>query len=136
MPEALAQERRFAATNPGYIPGAQPCVYVGVTGLSLEERLQEPPCGHHVARIVMKYGKRLLAALYALFNQMPHDLAAAMEGELARQLRQQGRWNSRDTIRHWQRVVLRVARRVAWQRGSLRASCGGRGSGGCQAAQI
>jgi hypothetical protein len=39
---------------------------------------------------VRKYGQRLLPELYKNFKPMPYALAAVMEVELARQLREQG----------------------------------------------
>ena len=35
-------EPRFRKNNPGYIEG-KPCVYVGMTGLSPDERFDKPP---------------------------------------------------------------------------------------------
>lgn len=89
-PEVFVAETKFAEANPGYVPGAPPCVYVGMTGLTPEERLREHQRGSHSARFVKRYGMRLLPALYAHFNPLPYDLAAALEPELARQLREQG----------------------------------------------
>jgi hypothetical protein len=88
--QVFSWERKFLEANLGYIPGAKPCVYVGMTGLTPEERLQDHRSGNHSARFVKKYGVRLLPELYKHFNPMPYELAAVMEGELARQLREQG----------------------------------------------
>ena len=68
----------------------KPCVYVGMTGLTPEERLREHRNGNHSARFVKKYGMRLLPELFKHFNPMPYELASAMEVELARQLRERG----------------------------------------------
>jgi hypothetical protein len=46
--------------------------------------------GEHAARIVQKYGRRLLPDLYQHFNPLPYELAQQMEPELARQLRAGG----------------------------------------------
>jgi predicted GIY-YIG superfamily endonuclease len=89
-PEVCSRERAFLEANPGYLPGAKPCVYVGMTGLTAEQRLREHRNGNHSARFVKRYGLRLLPGLYNHFNPMPYDLAAVMEVELARQLRDQG----------------------------------------------
>lgn len=83
-------ERQFFEANLGHIPGGKPCVYVGMTGLSPDARLQEHRRGNHSARFVKKYGLRLLPELYKHFNPMPYELATVMEVELARQLREQG----------------------------------------------
>jgi len=89
-PQVFSWEHKFLEANLGYIPGLKPCVYVGMTGLAPEERLQEHRNGNHAARFVKKYGVRLLPELYRCFNPMPYDLATLMEAELARQLQEQG----------------------------------------------
>ena len=61
-----------------------------MAGLTPEERLREHRNGKHSARSVKRYGMRLLPELYKHFNPMPYELAAVMEIELARQLRDQG----------------------------------------------
>ncbi len=88
-PEIFEKERRFFEANPQWLPGKL-CVYVGMTGLSPEERLRKHMRGEKDAWFVHKYGQRLLPDLYRHFNPMPYDLARVMEPELARQLREQG----------------------------------------------
>jgi hypothetical protein len=83
------KERRFFEANPQWLPEKQ-CVYVGMTGLSPEERFQKHLRGEKDAWFVHKYGLRLLPELYRQFNPMPYDLASVMEPELARQLRSDG----------------------------------------------
>jgi hypothetical protein len=75
--------------NPGSDP-AKPCVYVGMTGLPPEERFQNHKNGVKAARIVERYGVRLLPELYECFNPMPFAAAVEMERELAADLRAQG----------------------------------------------
>jgi hypothetical protein len=87
--EIFVRERRFSEKNLHWLPGKS-CVYVGMTGLSPEERFQKHLRGEKDAWFVQKYGQRLLPALYRHFNPMPYDLARVMEPELARQLREQG----------------------------------------------
>jgi len=89
-PQIFSVEHKFLEANRGYMPGAKACVYVGMTGLTPEERLREHRNGNHSARFVKKYGTRLLPELYKHFNPMPYELASVMEVELARQLREQG----------------------------------------------
>jgi len=89
-PDVFALEAKFSEANPGYVPGARPCAYVGMTGLTPEERFQAHQRGNHSARFVKRYGLRLLPDLYKHLNPMPYALAAAMEIELATQLREQG----------------------------------------------
>jgi len=88
-PTIFEKERRFFEANPHWLP-EKLCVYVGMTGLSPEERFKKHLRGEKDAWFVHKYGQRLLPELYKHFNPMPYELAAVMEVELARQLREQG----------------------------------------------
>jgi hypothetical protein len=81
--------REVRAENPRVDP-AKPCVYVGMTGLSPEERFQNHKRGLKAARVVQRYGLRLLPELYEVFNPMPFEAALEMERELAEDLRAQG----------------------------------------------
>ena len=83
---SLAELRR---TNPARDP-AKPCVYVGMTGLSPEERFANHKNGIKAAKVVQKHGVRLLPQLFELFNPMPFEAAVAMEQDLAEDLRRQG----------------------------------------------
>ena len=64
--------------------------YVGMTGLSPEERFQNHKRGLKAARVVQLYGLRLMPELYEVFNPMPFEAALEMERELAEDLRAQG----------------------------------------------
>lgn len=75
--------------NPKRDP-ARPCVYVGMTGLSVEQRFQNHKDGYKAARVVQKHGIRLLPELFAHLNPMPFEAAAQMEKDLAEDLRAQG----------------------------------------------
>ncbi len=81
--------REVRAANPDRDP-AKPCVYVGMTGLTPEERFENHKHGVKAARVVQLFGLRLLPELYAVFNPMPFDAAIAMERDLAEDLRAQG----------------------------------------------
>jgi hypothetical protein len=83
-------ECTFVELNLGYVPGVKPRVYVGMTGLTPEERFQKHLRGEKDAWFAHKYGQRLLPDLYRHFNPLPYDLACVMEPDLARQLREQG----------------------------------------------
>lgn len=65
---------RFIRSNPGYIPG-KPCVYVGMTSLDSDVRLDKHKAGIQVNRYVQQYGLRLLPELYALYNPLTYDEA-------------------------------------------------------------
>lgn len=82
-------EKRFFEANLHWIPGKL-CVYVGLTGLTPEERFRAHQRGEHAARFVKKYGRLLRPELYQRFNPLPYELAQQMEPELARQLRGDG----------------------------------------------
>ena len=85
----VLEEARFRRANPGYDP-AKPCVYVGMTGLTPEERFAKHKQGIKANRFVMRYGVRLLPELYAYANPMPYEAARDMEVELAIGLREEG----------------------------------------------
>jgi hypothetical protein len=87
-PEA-AQDSKVLAANPGR-NARMPCVYVGMTGLTPEARFANHKNGIKAARVVQRYGLRLWPELYEWLNPMPFDAAAAMEQDLAEDLRRQG----------------------------------------------
>ena len=64
--------------------------YVGMTGLSPEQRFENHKLGVKAARIVRKCGERLVPKLYAHLNPMPYAKAKAMEVMLADSLRKRG----------------------------------------------
>jgi hypothetical protein len=86
---AVLNDRRFRKANPGYT-GRKPCVYVGMTARTPEERFDQHMRGYKSARLVRKHGLRLKPRLYASLNPMTHDEAKAMEIEKARRLRARG----------------------------------------------
>jgi hypothetical protein len=87
-PEVL-QEARFRRANPDY-DATKPCVYVGMTGLTPEQRFHKHKSGVKANRFVQRYGMRLLPHLYAYCNPMPYSGAREMEIELAIGLREEG----------------------------------------------
>lgn len=84
-----ARLRDVRAANPGPKKG-KTCLYVGMTGLTPEERFQNHKAGIKASRVVQLFGLRLLPELYDVFNPMPFDAAVLMERELAEDLRAQG----------------------------------------------
>jgi hypothetical protein len=64
--------------------------YVGMTGLTPEERFVNHKKGLKAARVVRKYGERLVPKLYAHLNPMPYARAREMEALLADSLRKRG----------------------------------------------
>ena len=82
---AAGRLRAVRAANPRRDP-KKPCVYVGMTGLTPEERLANHKAGTKAASVVKRYGIRLLPELYAHLNPMPFEAAAQMEQDLAEDL--------------------------------------------------
>jgi predicted GIY-YIG superfamily endonuclease len=64
--------------------------YVGMTGLTPEQRFQNHKQGIKSAGIVRRFGERLVPRLYAHLNPMPYARAAEMESLLAESLRKRG----------------------------------------------
>jgi predicted GIY-YIG superfamily endonuclease len=64
--------------------------YVGMTGLSPEQRFQNHKNGVKSARVVTRCGERLVPRLYAHLNPMPFKKAQRMEVALAESLRKRG----------------------------------------------
>ena len=64
--------------------------YVGMTGLSPEQRFDNHKQGIKAARVVRKHGVRLVPRLYAHLNPMPYSKAKDMEVWLAESLRKRG----------------------------------------------
>ena len=65
-------------------------MYVGMTGLTPEERFENHKAGIKYAWVVKHYGIRLLPELYAHLNPMPFEAAVQMEMDLAEDLRRAG----------------------------------------------
>ncbi len=82
-------EARFRSANPRY-DGFAPCVYVGMTGLSPDQRFARHKAGIKSNRYVQRYGLRLRPDLYACFNPMPFEAAQEMERDLAEEFRERG----------------------------------------------
>lgn len=64
--------------------------YVGMTGLTPEQRFENHRQGIKAARIVKRCGERLVPRLYAHLNPMPYAKAVDMEVLLADSLRKRG----------------------------------------------
>lgn len=86
---AAGKLRKVRAENPDRIP-KKPCIYVGMTGLTPQERFTNHKAGIKAASVVKRYGLRLLPELYRHLNPMPYDAAAEMEKDLAEDLRRAG----------------------------------------------
>ena len=89
LSKEVLNEPRFRKANQEYRLGF-PCVYVGMTGLTPEERFTNHKRGIKDAWVVQRYGVRLLPELYAHLNPMPFEAATQMEKDLAEDLRSEG----------------------------------------------
>jgi hypothetical protein len=86
---AVLRHSSILRLNPNRDP-AKPCVYVGMTGLAVQDRFQNHKKGQKSAWVVKKYGLRLIPELYEYLNPMPFEAAAQMEKDLAEDLRADG----------------------------------------------
>jgi hypothetical protein len=64
--------------------------YVGMTGLTPEERFENHKQGVKAASVVRRFGVRLVPKLYQHLNPMTFDEAKAAERSLAEELRTRG----------------------------------------------
>jgi len=64
--------------------------YVGMTGLTPEQRFANHKAGVKAASVVKRFGERLVPKLYERLNPMPYEDAVEMERKLADQLRSRG----------------------------------------------
>ena len=85
----VIRDTRFAAANPEYISG-KPCVYVGVTYLTADERFEQHMNGIHSARIVRNYGKHVRSRDCRILRAMTRARAEKKEAAYAARLRKRG----------------------------------------------
>ena len=64
--------------------------YVGMTGLTPEQRFSNHKLGIKSAGVVRRFGERLVPRLYTHLNPMPYAKALQMEAALAESLRKRG----------------------------------------------
>lgn len=81
--------KKFRGANPEYEDGF-PCVYVGMSGLTPEERFKRHRNDNKANRFVRDFGVRLLPRLYEYYNPMTYEEAQEVEARLARLLRHKG----------------------------------------------
>src|ERR1035441_5559282 len=75
---AVGKVRKVRAANPER-DRKKPCVDVGTTGLTMEERFANHKTGTKAAWVVKRYGLRLVPELHQHLNPMPYEAAAEME---------------------------------------------------------
>jgi predicted GIY-YIG superfamily endonuclease len=86
---AVRLEKKFAAANPNARKD-KPCLYVGLTGLTPEERFANHKAGKKASAYVKKYGLRLRPKYFEGLNPMTYEQAQAEEPALAERLRKRG----------------------------------------------
>jgi hypothetical protein len=89
LDSAVGKLRKVKCLNPERNP-KKPCLYVGLTGLTPEERFANHQQGIKSSLFVKRFGLRLLPELYAHLNPMPYKAAAQMEKDLTEDLRRAG----------------------------------------------
>jgi hypothetical protein len=89
LDSAVLKVKKFRDANPDYIDG-KPCVYVGMTGLTPEERFENHKRGYKANRFVRKYGVYLMRQKFDRLNPMSWEKARHMEEKLAEKLRRKG----------------------------------------------
>ena len=87
---AILERPRFRKKNPDYT-GKFPCVYVGHTYLTPDERFQQHSEGHRLSSWATRdYAKGLLPGLTGRDRYKTRELAEAAERDLAIRLRKKG----------------------------------------------
>ena len=89
LDKQVLEKKKFRESNPDYVDGS-PCVYVGMTSKTPEQRFEQHKTGYRSSRIVRQFGIRLKPRQYQSLNPMSRDEAAEMEFEKARRLRKKG----------------------------------------------
>jgi predicted GIY-YIG superfamily endonuclease len=85
---AVWKHRAFRDRNPGFASGGH--LYIGITGLTPEERFERHRTGTQSGRFVRTHGIRLRLDLVEGFSRLPYRIAVCMEPKLAAWLRAQG----------------------------------------------
>lgn len=89
LKEEVHQSSRFGKQNPSHVEGS-PCYYVGMTGLTPEERFAQHRRGEKANGFARDFGRRLRPDLYERRNPLTWREAVIEEVALARELRAEG----------------------------------------------
>src|SRR4051794_35681414 len=79
---AVLKHRKFREKNPHH-DLRKPCVYVGITHLTPEERFLQHKIGVKASRFAHRYGVDLMPRRYERYNPMTSSEAESFEIELA-----------------------------------------------------
>lgn len=85
----VREKRKLQRLNPEADPGKL-CLYVGMTGLTPEERFENHKADHKASPEVRDFGIRLLPEWTEDLNDLPYEEALEAEAHLAKILRQEG----------------------------------------------
>lgn len=88
-PSVYEADPKFRHANPDWDP-RKPCVYVGMTSKTPEERFAQHLSGRLAGRNVKEYGVRLRPKIYARYNPLTRADAKKLEELLAIRLRKKG----------------------------------------------
>jgi hypothetical protein len=90
LDDEVYSSAKFRTANPDWNP-AKPCVYVGSTALTPEERFQQHLAGYKSNAFAHKYGTRLMPRLYRSWQDYPtREEAERAEERRALSLRKRG----------------------------------------------
>ena len=89
LDKQVLEKKKFREANPDYVDGS-PCVYVGMTSKTPEQRFEQHKSGYRSSRLVKQFGIKLKPRQYQSLNPMSRNEAAEMEFEKARRLRKKG----------------------------------------------
>jgi len=90
LDENVLTHAKFRQANPDYKVG-KPCLYVGMTSSTPDERFRRHKSGHKTAsKYVNRYGKWLRRRLYEDYNPLTREAAVKLEVELAEKHRRKG----------------------------------------------
>jgi len=89
LDRGVLAERKFLRENPRRDP-EKPCLYVGSTCVTLEERFRNHQRGYKANPFVYRYGVRLRPEFYQHYPALSRDEAELSERELALELRAKG----------------------------------------------
>jgi hypothetical protein len=89
LKKTILRDRRFSAANPKYIAG-KPCVYVGVTYLTAQQRFEQHISGIHSTHIVRNYGNHVRSRDCRCLRAMTRARPEKKEAAYAARLRERG----------------------------------------------
>lgn len=87
LEKSVLDDNRFSTANPQYVDG-KPCVYVGMTGLTPDERFQKHKAGHKANSYVRLHGRFIRRRDCS--GPMAYEEAVAEEVATADRLRTRG----------------------------------------------